>query len=165
MIGHLGNRVSALLDGQLSPAEEERAWEHVHVCPTCRDHVEREGWVKTRLASLTYGSISPEAPDDLRASLLGASGGLPLRGDELMMLAARPRRHTGLVAIGGTAVGVAVVGVLALGAAPAEAPIPDRRVPTTSLVRQLDQPGPGRATPTGAVQKARELIDGVKIVQ
>jgi anti-sigma factor RsiW len=50
VIGHLGTRVSALIDGQLSAEETERAWEHVHTCHTCRDLVEREGWVKTRLA-------------------------------------------------------------------------------------------------------------------
>ena len=37
VIGHLGARVSALLDGQLSPADEERAWDHVHSCHQCRD--------------------------------------------------------------------------------------------------------------------------------
>ena len=31
-VGHLGTRVSALLDGQLSPEETERAWAHVHTC-------------------------------------------------------------------------------------------------------------------------------------
>ena len=49
VIGHLGSRVSALLDGQLPPDEAERAWGHVHSCHACRDLVEREGWVKTRL--------------------------------------------------------------------------------------------------------------------
>ncbi|MDP3891709.1 hypothetical protein, partial [Nocardioides sp.] len=67
--------------------------------------------------------------------------------------------------MGGTAVGAAVVGVLALGAAPAQAPIPDRVLPTTSLVGQLDQPGPTRVVPTGAIQKARDFSDGVKIDQ
>ena len=54
VIAHLGPRVSALLDGQMSPADEERAWEHVHSCHQCRDAVEREGWVKTRLATMQY---------------------------------------------------------------------------------------------------------------
>ena len=52
MIGHLGARASALLDGQLPPAEAERLWAHVHGCHLCRDLVEREGWVKTRLSGL-----------------------------------------------------------------------------------------------------------------
>ena len=42
--GHIGAKASALVDGQLSPAEEERAWSHVLTCPGCRRRVEREGW-------------------------------------------------------------------------------------------------------------------------
>ena len=34
--GHIGTKASALVDGQLSPAEEERAWSHVLTCPGCR---------------------------------------------------------------------------------------------------------------------------------
>ena len=68
VIGHLGDRVSALLDGQLSPAEEERAWAHVHACHQCRDLVEREGWVKTRLAGLSFDAAC--APSSLKGSLL-----------------------------------------------------------------------------------------------
>ena len=68
VIGHLGPRVSALLDGQLSPADEERAWEHVHSCHQCRDAVEREGWVKTRLATMQYAGSA--APSHLKGSLL-----------------------------------------------------------------------------------------------
>ena len=33
MIGHVGTRVSALVDGQLPAAEAERLWAHVHLCP------------------------------------------------------------------------------------------------------------------------------------
>ena len=68
MIGHLGPRVSALLDGQLSPAEAERAWAHVHACHACRDAVEREGWVKTRLAGLLgRRRPAPDPPQGLAA--------------------------------------------------------------------------------------------------
>ncbi|HET7430134.1 MAG TPA: zf-HC2 domain-containing protein [Nocardioides sp.] len=124
MIGHLGTRVSALLDGQLSPADEERAWEHVHSCHQCRDAVEREGWVKTRLATMQYAGSS--APSSLKGSLLVhgmiADWDFPahpaLTGDS----AAARRRHLGLSGIGSGAVGAAVMGVLALGASPANAP-------------------------------------------
>ena len=54
--GHLGNRVSDLVDGQLERDEEDRAWQHVHACHYCRDLVEREGWVKTRLARDRFAS-------------------------------------------------------------------------------------------------------------
>jgi hypothetical protein len=123
VIGHLGTRVSALLDGQLSPADEERAWEHVHSCHQCRDAVEREGWVKTRLATMQLAGSA--APSHLKGSLL-------VRGlvdwpdlpdhPALADAGAARRRHLGLAGIGSGAVGAAVMGVLALGASPANAP-------------------------------------------
>ena len=127
-VGHLGPRVSALLDGQLSPEETERAWAHVHTCHTCRDQVEREGWVKTRLAGLSFGATS--TPDSLKGSLLGA---LPATSSGSFLAEDREhrRRQLGLVALGGGAVGAAVMGVLALGVAPADAPVNDRRAPAS----------------------------------
>jgi hypothetical protein len=132
VIGHLGDRVSALLDGQLPPAEEERAWAHVHACHQCRDLVEREGWVKTRLAGLSFeGSC---APSSLKGSLMASlSAGLP-PGDVYLDTGSDPRpRRVTLIALGGGAAGAAVMGVLALGAAPADAPTFDRRTPSTSV--------------------------------
>jgi hypothetical protein len=131
--GHLGTRVSALLDGQLSAEEEERAWDHVHLCHVCRDLVEREGWVKTRLAGLTWGAPA-EVPDHLRSALVGAPDLTP--GEAYLVDASRDHRarRTGLVALGsGAAAGAAVVGVLALGSAPADLPSPERRAPSTTV--------------------------------
>ena len=127
-VGHLGTRVSALLDGQLSPEDTERAWAHVHACHACRDLVEREGFVKTRLAGLAYGSTT--TPDSLKGSLLGALPATPGDG-YLVEDREHRRRQVGLVALGGGAVGAAVMGVLALGVAPADAPVNDRRAPAS----------------------------------
>ncbi|MBB3041290.1 hypothetical protein [Nocardioides soli] len=129
--GHLGPRVSALLDGQLSAEDTERAWTHVHQCHTCRDQVEREGWVKTRLAGLAYGTTA--APLGLKGSLLGALPALPALPGEAYLVEDRDsrRRQLGLVALGGGAVGAAFMGILALGVAPADAPTIDRRAPAT----------------------------------
>ena len=102
---HLGSRVSALLDGQLSPEETERAWAHVHACHACRDLVEREGWIKTRLAGLSHGATA--APDHLKGSLLGPQA----HAHHLDVLGHRSRSWAGLAAIGGSAAGVAVLGV------------------------------------------------------
>lgn len=144
MIGHLGSRVSALLDGRLPRAEEERAWEHVHLCHPCRDAVEREGWVKTQLAQLSHDR-GPSA-HSLRESLLSASfaarapsalsdlsdlSDLP-GGQDVTSQPALRTRH--MVALGSSALGMAVMGVIALGAAPANAPQMDRRGPVTSIV-------------------------------
>ena len=55
--GHIGSKVSALVDGQLPPSEEERAWSHVLTCPGCRRLVEHEGWTKRQLGTcLLYTS-------------------------------------------------------------------------------------------------------------
>jgi hypothetical protein len=131
VIGHLGPRTSALLDGQLSPADEERAWEHVHGCHQCRDAVEREGWVKTRLATMQYAGST--VPSHLKGSLLFACvvGLEDLQGTE----ATRTRRHLGIAGISSGAVGAAVMGVLALGASPANAP------------GVIERPGPGTGNP------------------
>jgi hypothetical protein len=137
---HLGSRVSALLDGQLSPEEAERAWAHVHVCHACRDLVEREGWIKTRLAGLSHGATS--VPEHLKGSLLGPHA--PTL--HLDVLGRRSRSWTGL-AIGGGAAGVAVLGVLALGAANPDGPV-DRRPPVTNI-GQSDSPRSPAPTPLG----------------
>ncbi len=137
-MGHLGPRVSALLDGRLSPEETERAWAHVHVCHVCRDLVEREGWVKTRLAGLSHSAGA--APVHLKGSLLGGEHLVAPRESHLAPSGgARSRRTAGVVALGGGAVGVAVLGVLALGVAPADGPV-DRRAPVTNLARPSDTP-------------------------
>ena len=132
MIGHLGSRVSALLDGQLSPEEEERAWSHVHTCHQCRDQVEREGWVKTRLAGLSFGQT--ELPGHLRGALLGAMTTDRTPGEAILDASSDMRsRWVALTALGGGAGVAAVMGMLALGAAPADAPTFDRRLPTASV--------------------------------
>ena len=146
--GHLGSRVSALLDGQLSVEGEDKAWQHVHSCHFCRDLVEREGWVKTRLSTLSFGSDC--APDRLKDALMGAQAGLT-PGDALLAISAKPRRGS-LAAIGGGAAGAAVLGVLALGAAPANAPAIDRRLPTNSPGTTLVSPSAVPRTSTAHVE-------------
>jgi len=130
--GHLGTRASALLDGQLGPEEAERAWAHVHQCHVCRDQVEREGWVKRRLAGLSHHDdvLMPAA---LKGALLRPQ--VPWGEAILDVEDERPRRVTvGLAALGGSAIGAAMMGVLALGAAPAAAPTidPPRSTTTTT---------------------------------
>ena len=151
-IGHLGTRVSALLDGQLSAEDEERAWDHVHLCHVCRDLVEREGWVKTRLAGLTWGAPA-EVPDHLRSALVGAPDLTP--GEAYLVGAGRDHRvrRTGLVALGsGAAAGAAVVGVLVLGSAPADIPSPERRVPSSTV----NSPGSSPGAPAGVGSSRRD---------
>lgn len=162
-MGHLGARVSALLDGQLTPAEAEQAWAHVHACHVCRDQVEREGWVKAQLAGLSGG---PDAvPDHLVGSLRSLTPGERYAADarasarELGGRTGQGRRAVAVV--GGGAAGAAMLGVLALGLAPASTT--DRRPPANTGVSQpsssttptpapvsVTQSSTGSATPSGA---------------
>jgi hypothetical protein len=151
-MGHLGSRVSALLDGQLSALETERAWAHVHACHLCRDAVEREGWVKTRLSHLSGEGLG--APDRLKGSLLG---GTPF---PTAPPPAHRSRRIAVAALGGSAAGVAVLGVLALGLGQADNPGPDRRAPVTNLggadgSRQLPTSVPGPVLRPSSSQPGR----------
>lgn len=107
--GHIGSSVSALVDGQLSTQDEERAWAHVMTCPGCRRLVEREGWVKTRLASLS----SPCTPAGASSGLLGSLYDVDAwaTADELERHSSR--RRVALVAVGAGSVGAAVLGLVA----------------------------------------------------
>lgn len=141
---HLGARVSALLDGRLAPDEEERCWNHVHACHTCRDLVEQEGWVKTQLAQLSLDpSATCEPSGDFKSTLMGrCPSAQPSSRSALTPppFATAQGRRRGLVAIGGGAASACVVGVLALGVA--GTPRIEPRPPVTDLSRQT-----GPATP------------------
>lgn len=129
--GHLGSRASALLDGQLSPEEAERAWTHVHQCPMCRDLVEREGWLKHRLAGLGHDP-GAAASASLRHELRCAPRLAP--GEVLLGLErSRGRRALAMAALGGGAAGAAIMGVLAFGAGPANAPAFHQHTPVTAV--------------------------------
>lgn len=108
--GHLGSRVSALVDGQLPDAEAERAWRHVAGCGTCRASVEREAWVKNRLS---LGGVEERCPSGLAGSLealpYAVDWSLPLDGPA-------PRgRRSGMALVGVGSVSVALVGLVTVG--------------------------------------------------
>jgi hypothetical protein len=77
-VAHLGDRVAALVDGQLPADAVERAHSHLVGCRPCREAVEAERLMKARLASLR----GPEPGVDLIQRLLsmgGPNGPLPPR--------------------------------------------------------------------------------------
>jgi len=77
-MSHLGERVTSLVDGQLSVDGAERALMHITSCSDCREAVESERLMKQRLATL-----GPPEPADLLVrrllELAGPSGPLPPR--------------------------------------------------------------------------------------
>jgi len=110
---HLGATVSAMVDGQLPAAELDRAWRHVLECPSCRAEVEREMWLKQRLASLQ----APEPTHGLCESMVdwprtGSGPTTVVPGWAAVVSEHRvSRRRTGMVAAGvGAASVVALMG-------------------------------------------------------
>lgn len=152
---HLGGaRIAALVDGQLSAAEEERAWAHVHGCPVCREAVEREGWVKRQLACLAFGAPAPASPT-LKGELCRAPLAPALAAPEFPVWSAHPdhrnRRYAGLAAIGASSVGAAMFTMVAFAASPAQAPVPDGRTTTAGIAQVVNNSSAPRPAPTPTV--------------
>lgn len=65
--GHVGDLVSALVDGALDHDTRDRLLAHLATCPACRAEVEDERRVKARLGRLA----DPDVPAELTTRLLG----------------------------------------------------------------------------------------------
>jgi anti-sigma factor RsiW len=117
VIGHVGNKVGALVDGQLPREEAERLWHHVNGCRRCSAKVEREGWVKMQLAGLA--STWPEsAPLGLREGLADrAPLGMPHAPLPPLDPAAGHRGLLTVAVLGAGSLGAAMIGVIALNVA------------------------------------------------
>lgn len=136
-LGHLGTRVSDLLDDRLDDGAAADAWAHVDGCAVCRADVEKEAWVKNTLSCL--GDVRQDrcASDQLRDRLtddvLLASYAEAASWTQPPTYAEQRRHRWTVAAIGGGAVSAAMLGVIALGAVPTQAPSADRRVPASSI--------------------------------
>ncbi len=140
--GHIGTKASALVDGQLSADEQERAWSHVLTCPGCRRLVEREGWVKRQLGSLSAPERA-DPPEQLLGSLYAVDAWATV--DHLERQSQR-RRLTAVV-VGGGAVGACVLGLLTLTGSPVgRTDVPPRQAP--AMIRGDQVRGPV-GSPTG----------------
>jgi hypothetical protein len=131
MIVHLGRRVSALLDGQLSSGEAERAWQHVLVCHPCRDLVETEGRIKTQLAGLSCDRDA--APSALKGSLLGNIPMVPIYPDVSPVSGSRSQQRVTVALVGTSALGLAMLGALMFAVPLGQTPPGERRLPTSDL--------------------------------
>ena len=122
---HLGDRVSALVDGQLDPQASERAHAHLASCRPCRDAVETERLLKTRLRAL-QGPDPESAFVGRLLALGGPEGPLPPREGHVP---GSPR--------------------------PAAVPLAVPRVPVAVGVRPSAVAAPGRTRPAGRRLPAR----------
>jgi hypothetical protein len=131
--GHIGPKASALVDGQLSPEEEEQAWSHVLTCPGCRELVEREGWTKRTLGTLSGSDEAPDGlPDRLLGSLLHDVDVRRAWADVEVIERRSVRRRTAAVVVGGSAVGACALALLAVAGPPTgSGDTPSRPSPAT----------------------------------
>jgi anti-sigma factor RsiW len=116
--GHIGASVSALVDGQLSAEDEERAWSHVLGCPGCRRLVEREGWTKRRLSSLSAAPVETRAPQP-PPRLLGSLYDIDAWADVDRIEHAGRRRRVAVAAVAVGSVGAGVLGIVVATSPPA----------------------------------------------
>ncbi|QAY62029.1 zf-HC2 domain-containing protein [Xylanimonas allomyrinae] len=155
--GHLGDWLSPLADGQLAPAQAERALAHVAVCPACAAGLEAEREARRALATAADVAVSPGLNDRLMAlsaSVPSAAGDplrersdgpwpvggpgaaaftAPLSGD--LMAVARRRRSRRVLAAGLGGIGLAAAALFAAGDLPVVVPDPAPAEALTLLAR------------------------------
>lgn len=123
-MAHLGDRVAALVDGQLPPDAVERAHAHLAGCRPCREAVEAERLMKARLAALRGPGPDAEFLQRLLA-MGGPNGPLPPRAGHVPGMPRPP------------AVALPWADAVASGA-PVEAPVLVDAVQAVDAVRSVD---------------------------
>jgi anti-sigma factor RsiW len=80
-MGHLGSRISALVDGELPPSARDHALAHCERCATCRRAVALERWLKVQHRSMIPAEPSASLLGDLFA--IGRSADLATSTDQV----------------------------------------------------------------------------------
>src|ERR1700744_1472310 len=78
-MSHLGDRLSALVDGELNGAELDRPHAHLAGCEQCRDEAAELRRLKVQLRGLTDGAPSEDAMPSGLIAMTGPGGPLPGR--------------------------------------------------------------------------------------
>ena len=78
-MSHLGDRLSALVDGELSGAERDRAYAHLAGCAQCRTEAAQLRALKRKLRSLVEGAPAEAAMTRRLISMTGPGGPPPPR--------------------------------------------------------------------------------------
>ena len=133
MDGHLGDRLSGLLDGELGGAQADEARRHLAVCPSCARELQAVGQARSWLRHLP--PVDP--PAGFGERLLAADP----------TLAEPPRRRPAVVPLRGRRAAVATVAGLAAAAAAVlglfPAPDPPAEPQVTRLVEAHATAGQG----------------------
>lgn len=119
---HLGDRITALVDGRLSPGEFDRVMAHVRYCADCRDIVERESWIRESLHHLP--GAEPSAALLMSLQDIGAGTAVPISADPAVHWSLPDRRRAGVAMLGVSSVAAGVFGLAyVVGAAPSAEPV------------------------------------------
>jgi len=121
---HLGERLSALIDGELSHAQRERVLAHLASCESCRQEAGVLRLLKRRIHALSDGDPAtgePAGGDALTWRLLalvpaagkGPGAQRPSRGDRRAAPARRRTRWLVTAALAGGGLGLSVAAFLA----------------------------------------------------
>src|SRR5260370_14860031 len=78
-MSHLGNRLSALVDGELDGAELDRAYAHLAGCMRCRAEAAELRALKQKLRGLLDGAPAEAAMTRRLIAMTGPGGPLPPR--------------------------------------------------------------------------------------
>jgi anti-sigma factor RsiW len=89
-MSHLGDRLSALVDGELDGAERDRAHAHLASCQQCRTEAAELRALKQKLSMLVSGAPAEAAMTRRLIAMTGPGGPLPSRR-RLLRLAPAPR--------------------------------------------------------------------------
>jgi anti-sigma factor RsiW len=90
-MSHLGDRLSALVDGELDGAERDRAHAHLASCEPCRAEAAELRALKQTLHTLISDAPAEAAMTRRLVALTGPGGPMPLRHGRLRAVSGRRR--------------------------------------------------------------------------
>jgi anti-sigma factor RsiW len=90
-MSHLGDRLSALVDGELDGAERDRAHAHLASCEQCRTEAAELRVLKQKLSTLMTGAPAEAAMTKRLIAMTGPGGPMPSRRS-LLRAGPGPRR-------------------------------------------------------------------------
>jgi len=90
-MSHLGDQLSALVDGELDGAERDRAHAHLASCVQCRAEAAELRALKQKLRTLGTGAPAEAAMTRRLIALTGPGGPMPARPERLRVAPRRPR--------------------------------------------------------------------------
>lgn len=123
-MSHVGDRLTALVDGRLGAAEQDKVMAHVRHCAQCRDALAREHWIQGQLKQLP--GAEPSAALLLNLQDIGSdpSAAVPIDDVPRAQWWLPTRRRAVLAVAGAGTAAASLIGLAyVVGGAPAAEPV------------------------------------------